>query len=403
VYVSDGSEDELEDVDVVLSGSRMGLMRRGLVHPSALLQPNRQWTRSDAATAVAEGEAFTEDETRLRQEEELAKLDPAERAARLQQEKLRKEEEAVLTERQKESEENAGRDPALFSKRTAFDIRFDQIEEKPWARGTGDFADFFNYGLAEEDWLEYAEQQMMIRQELIDASKQKRAPDPTIVPVTPKAPVLLNSALPRADGIAEGEDADSNAEVGPALGPILVKKEDSSLAGPAAGPDAERDTEDVDIDVGKGGAWGAGAAPGSYLARLIEEQENGSASKTPPPPSENAGSYHGSNYGDNDATGGHYGPASDNDKPRGARYGAREQVQAQNDYYGESGGHYGGAYPPQSLPPPSSSGFRGGRGGRGYNSGGRGFEGGRAGRGGWEDRGGGSEYLPRKRSRDWRR
>ena len=101
-------------------------------------------------------------------------------------EKQRKLEEAKILARKLESEENAGRDPCLFSKRTSFDIRFDQIDDKPWLRGAGDITDFFNYGFSEEDWLEYGEQQLMIRQELIDANRQKRAPDPSIVPVIPK-------------------------------------------------------------------------------------------------------------------------------------------------------------------------------------------------------------------------
>ncbi|NJK46670.1 MAG: hypothetical protein HC933_22635 [Pleurocapsa sp. SU_196_0] len=76
-------------------------------------------------------------------------------------EKQRLEHEQRIQERLRESQENAGRDPSLFSKRTAFDIRFDQMEDKPWltTRAGGgnnnDLSDFFNYGLLEEDWLEY--------------------------------------------------------------------------------------------------------------------------------------------------------------------------------------------------------------------------------------------------------
>lgn len=146
IYASDGSEDSDEDnVDVVLVGSKMGLMRRGL-HQPHLVQPNlRQWVRSEAAEGEA-GAEENEEEQRKREEEELAKLDPAERAARLLAEKQRKLEEAKESARRMESEENAGRDPCLFSKRTAFDIRFDQIDDKPWERGAGDLTDFFNYG-----------------------------------------------------------------------------------------------------------------------------------------------------------------------------------------------------------------------------------------------------------------
>ena len=60
----------------------------------------------------------------------MAQLDPAQRAARLLIEKQRREEEQKLEARQKEIEDNVSKDPTLFSKRTAFDIRFDQIEEK---------------------------------------------------------------------------------------------------------------------------------------------------------------------------------------------------------------------------------------------------------------------------------
>jgi Fip1 motif len=143
IYVSDGSEDEDDNVEVVLSGSKMGLMRRGL-HQPLLVQPNlRQWVKPDTTDGETEGE--TEEEQRRKEEEELAKLDPAERAARLLAEKQRKLEEAKDSARRLESEENAGRDPCLFSKRTAFDIRFDQIDDKPWERN-GDLTDFFNYG-----------------------------------------------------------------------------------------------------------------------------------------------------------------------------------------------------------------------------------------------------------------
>jgi len=150
VYVSSGSEDEDDNVEVVLSGSKMGLMRKGLIHQTALLQPNlRQWTKPEAAAAATTEEITTEEreeQQRLKEEEELANLDPAERAARLLAEKQRKLEEAKEKARRTESEENAGRDPCLFSKRTAFDIRFDQIDDKPWERGAGDLTDFFNYG-----------------------------------------------------------------------------------------------------------------------------------------------------------------------------------------------------------------------------------------------------------------
>lgn len=169
--------------------------------------------------------------------------------------------------------------------------------------------DFFNYGFLEEDWLEYAEQQLMIRQELIDSNRQKRQPDPSVVPVVPKRPkkqtpkVAVSSLSDDVDaggggvsGDAAGaaemdvDDDDDDDENAPVAGPVLVKKEDNSQTTAkdqemkdakeeeeqraTQGPASKDVTQDfVDIKVGSGGAWGAGAAPGSMLARLIEEQD----------------------------------------------------------------------------------------------------------------------------------
>mmetsp|Transcript_10161 Transcript_10161/g.21982 ORF Transcript_10161/g.21982 Transcript_10161/m.21982 type:complete len:645 (-) Transcript_10161:237-2171(-) len=217
VYVSDGSldsdddDDDVDDAEVgseegggkekkrattemVITTSKMGLMRRGGI--SSLLgapQVNRTWVRpgdkdgagdnggdqSGVKKEEAEGDAAEE-------EENESLLDPAARLA-LQQRRI---ESAKAAARVMEASENAGRDPCLFSKRTAFDIRMDQIEEKPWdkADGAADPTDYFNYGMTEEDWLEYSERQLAVRQELTDASKQKRLPDPGIVLVVPRAP-----------------------------------------------------------------------------------------------------------------------------------------------------------------------------------------------------------------------
>jgi hypothetical protein len=57
---------------------------------------------------------LSEEEKRRQEEEELAKLDPAQRAARLLQEKQRKVEEAKEDARRTENEENATKDPTLF-------------------------------------------------------------------------------------------------------------------------------------------------------------------------------------------------------------------------------------------------------------------------------------------------
>ena len=146
VYVSDGSEDEDDLVDIVLAGSKMGLMRRGNLAQVALVQPNRQWTRQDEHQLSTEEAEVAAKLAAQRKEEELAKLDPAERAARLAAEKAKLEEQEQRNALQRRAEENAGRDPALFSKRTAFDIRLEQMEDKPWER-SNDLGEFFNYGL----------------------------------------------------------------------------------------------------------------------------------------------------------------------------------------------------------------------------------------------------------------
>ena len=129
-------------LEVTLTTSKMGLMRRGgmgslLGAPS---QINRVWERkkdgnddtTDETTTPNNGEGestqLTEEEKQKQQEEEEANLDPAQRLI-LQQRKI---EQAKINARVLESSENAGRDPCLFSKRTAFDIRMDQIDDKPW-------------------------------------------------------------------------------------------------------------------------------------------------------------------------------------------------------------------------------------------------------------------------------
>ena len=72
IYVSDGSEDDDDHVEVVLSGSKMGLMRRGLHQPLQLVQPNlRQWVRPEATDGNDEE---SEEQQRQKEEEELAKL-----------------------------------------------------------------------------------------------------------------------------------------------------------------------------------------------------------------------------------------------------------------------------------------------------------------------------------------
>mmetsp|Transcript_31993 Transcript_31993/g.67251 ORF Transcript_31993/g.67251 Transcript_31993/m.67251 type:complete len:670 (-) Transcript_31993:449-2458(-) len=326
IYVSDGSLD-LDDenpndggadgngekkgaVDLVITTSKMGLMRRGGI--SSLLgapsQINRTWVRpgdrdGDSKDDENKGENSKDKECTKEEEanEEEANLDPGQRLA-LQQRKI---EAAKINVRVLESSENAGRDPCLFSKRTAFDIRMDQIEEKPWDKGEADITDYFNYGMMEEDWLEYAERQLAVRQELTDASKQKRLPDPGIVTVVPRAPrvqgdrvaVRKKKVVEDEEGENEGEEKNENhdnygdcgLEMGVELGPLnTVEKEKSSGseenekevwekfkkekedAAPSSTASSSAKQEKV-----IGGAWGAGAAKDSVLLRLILEQSSG--------------------------------------------------------------------------------------------------------------------------------
>jgi hypothetical protein len=276
IYVSDGSEDDEDDVNFVLLGSRMGIMRRGIMsHP--LAQQNRQWVRPDQQqaedeTAAQDNNATTEEQ---RMAEELASLDPAQRAARLLQEKQRKLEEAKELARRLESEENAGRDPTNFSKRTAFDIRFDQIEDKPWDRGIGDISEFFNYGLTEEDWLEYGQQQLTIRQELVDAHREKRAVDPNIVPVIPKKPAAFAEGLEpvsaerSSDELGEGPDLQP---LGPSTGEDVHNNQVASSLTGFELTDSDKEKY-YNMDVGYGGAWGVSVTSDPKLAQLMEEQE----------------------------------------------------------------------------------------------------------------------------------
>lgn len=389
-YVSDGSDEEdeediaLRNVEMVLAGSRMGVMRRGIHHPM-LVQPNRQWVKEDKARKIEEEPDKTEDEEaaekqRLKeQEEELAKLDPAQRAAKLLAEKQRKLEEAKVTARRLESEENAGRDPCLFSKRTAFDIRFDQIDDKPWTRG--DPTDYFNYGLTEEDWLEYAQQQLTVRQELTDASRQRRPPDPTIVPVTPRLPTKqaprVAVAVPTDDEKGAGSENGDVKE----LGPMLVKKENDgtdSVKKTGTGPTMLETKIDVPV---AGGAWGAGAAPGSLLAKLIEEQE---MADNIPGPGSVTPSIEDSKYGPAGGGGNSYGRpdasqirseyGANNDF--GSEHGWQDDGDRDHGHYGGGGGRgYGRGPPGRGGGRGRGRGFRddrgfGGRGGRGYMDGG---------------------------------
>ena len=410
MYVSEGSDEEdeedmaLRSIEMELAGSRMGVMRRG-IHQPLLVQPNRQWHKEDATVNAQEDlekdehEVAAEQQRLKEQEEELAKLDPAQRAAKLLAEKQRKLEEAKINARRQESEENAGRDPCLFSKRTAFDIRFDQIDDKPWTRG--DPTDFFNYGLSEEDWLEYAQLQITIRQELTDASRQRRPPDPTVVPVTPRAPtkqaprVAVTEATDEENGMGS-EDGDARE-----LGPVLVKQEDNDAGLTSnAGPGPSQPEKIVDVPVA-GGAWGAGAVPGSTLARLIEEQEAAAAGGPEPivpsavdtkhEPTLGLDSYPNDEQQSHDWNRTDHGP---NDEYRSG-HGWQQDRAGIYDHYGGGGGRgYGGGGRGRGGYPPPGRGSGRGRGGRGFRDDG-GFPGRGGGGRGYTDEG--EQYRKRPR------
>lgn len=295
IYVSSDEGEPEEDflradgatVEILLGSSKLGLMRKGP------LLIRTQWVRGDptynADNTADLTHAAQQERLQVGEDEEDMEdiIDPAAKAAKELAEKQRQLELAKDHARRLESAENAGRDPCLFSKRTAFDIRMDQIEDRPWLRG--DPTDFFNYGLTEDDWIEYAERQLVARQELTDAARQKRLPDPTIVPAMPKAPTKQSPrvAVLMTKTNANGEKQEDGAEktIGPSLPEVVV---------PERSDTEESANNSTAISAAKptlGGAWGAAAVPGSILAQLIEAQERGipvpppiHAPPPPPPP-----------------------------------------------------------------------------------------------------------------------
>ncbi|EJK67605.1 hypothetical protein THAOC_11339, partial [Thalassiosira oceanica] len=176
--------------------------------------------------------------------------------------------------------------PHPLLRRQKFSTEKNRIEDKPWDRppnpsnpsgGGGDVTEYFNYGMDEHDWAEYAEGQLAIRQELTDAARQKRPPDPGIVPVVPRAPRQQGErvAVARRDGgDAGGEGGDEGgAEMGAELGPLAAKKESKDADGGDAGDEVKKEEEEEEIvGVNLVGAWGAGASKDSVLHRLIVEQ-----------------------------------------------------------------------------------------------------------------------------------
>jgi Fip1 motif len=475
---NDDDEDDVVDV-VLLASSRLGLMRRGMVGslPTGLTVPRREWVRSKdgsapesdenvvvaaATTTTADQVDKTEQVRKKQEEDELQALDPAERAAWLLKEKQRKLEEAKIVARYRESSRNAGREPATFSNRTAFDIKFSQIEDKPWERGGGHgtLEDYFNYNLNEAEWLDYGQQQLAIREELTKAHAENRPPDPTIVPVPPsrpeddddkaddndngetKAMSIDNSGTGKEEVDPSGSsgnpssienaserdprrmESDQNAKkesdeaknivVGPMRPPVHAW---NTLSGDAAGTEAalkeqklqqeEMERQKALAAAGLGGAWGAGVAPDSMLARLIAEQEQqamGNHTDRGTSPSK-ANSGLGDSMGSTrqgDQTDKHFGvPGNRRESGTGSttaesnqsferRYGhPQRQDQGESSYSPfasttdgatESGGYNPGVSTRESHAPFNSRGGSGGP-GRGYHGGRDGS--GRGGRSGW--------------------
>ena len=180
------------------------------------------------------------------------------------------------------------------------------------------------------------------------------------------------------------EEQVSSEPAGPSIAPAGKKDEEGVATAPRPISAAN---EGNDIEVGDGGAWGAGAAPGTFLARLIEEQTN----------------EQGVESRDNrEAT-----TLVRTSEPQSGTYGSSDRsdlgglsTQPERHYssHGQGENEVGASGRPSSDDPfggrgwSGGRGFRGGRGGRGFNT---------RGRGGWDPRG-----DPRKRQREdprWRR
>lgn len=109
---------------------------------------------------------------------------------------------------------------------------------------------------------------------LVASTKATRSQHCTSEVAIPKAPHKQAPCV--AVAIRDDDDATDTSGAaqmtdsgeGHAIGPEMVKKEDKM------GMDQEGDGTKKD-DVGNvgGGVWGVGTAPGSALAKLIEEQE----------------------------------------------------------------------------------------------------------------------------------
>ncbi|CAM9568273.1 unnamed protein product, partial [Phaeothamnion confervicola] len=47
--------------------------------------------------------------------------------------------------------------------KSAFDVRLNELDDHPWMKGGADLSDYFNYGLTQRTWLNYAERQLQLR------------------------------------------------------------------------------------------------------------------------------------------------------------------------------------------------------------------------------------------------
>ena len=85
-----------------------------------------------------------------------------------------------------------------------------------------------------------------------------------------------------SDGANNNDNKNEDENVPTVLGPLPKKgtseqvktENDASVEGPASNEGPLSSSNDLpDVAIGVGGAWGVGAAPGSVLAKLIEEQD----------------------------------------------------------------------------------------------------------------------------------
>ena len=123
---------------------------------------------------------------------------------------------------------------------------------------------------------------ILIFLELTDAVRQKRQPDPIIVPVAPRAPSKQTPKVAvRKKKESEENDNENQTIHGSVIGPQvpikceLIDTKDGNETENMTSQNITKDEENEDDIAAEsiGGAWGGNAVPGSMLAKLIEEQE----------------------------------------------------------------------------------------------------------------------------------